>query len=70
MPELSRSAIGTLVSGFGLNEALATALGTFGSVTNNYYTIEKVDLSGDPTATKAATTLWNGVRRQIRMGAM
>ena len=41
-----------------------------GQTTNNYYTIEKVDLSGDPAAVKAAGTLWNGVRRQMRMGAI
>ena len=39
-------------------------------IRDSYYTIEKVDLSGDPAAVKAAGTLWNGVRRQMRMGAI
>lgn len=70
LSELTRSGVGNLMGGFSLQTALASAGGANAAVTNNYYTIEKVDLSGDLVATKAASTLWNGVRRQIRMGAM
>ena len=57
------------LGGFGFAAAFAAAPAG-GQTTNNYYTIEKVDLSGDPAAAKAAGTLWNGVRRQMRMGAI
>ena len=55
------------LGGFGFSLAMAGAGSPAGNATNNYYTIEKVDLSGDPAAVKAAETLWGNVRRQIRM---
>ena len=57
------------LGGFGFAAAFAAAPAG-GQTPNNYYTIEKVDLLGAPAATKAAGTLWNGVRRQMRMGAI
>ena len=55
------------LGGFGFSLAMAGAGSPAGNATNNYYTIEKVDLSGYLAAVKAAETLWGNVRRQIRM---
>ncbi len=53
--------------GFAAKLSLAAPSGSAYSVTNYYYTIDGVDISGDPAAQKAAETLWSSVRRQVRM---
>ena len=53
--------------GFGFSPAMAGAGALSTGATNNYYTIEKVDLSGSPVAERAAESLWGDVRRQMRM---
>ncbi len=55
------------VPGFAATLALATPSASAYSVTNYYYAIDGVDISGDPAAQKAAETLWSSVRRQVRM---
>lgn len=55
------------VPGFAAKLSLAAPSGSAYSVTNYYYTIDGVDISGDPAAQAAAETLWSSVRRQVRM---
>ena len=64
---VERDKVVALIGTYGSSLAMAGAGSPAGNATNNYYTIEKVDLSGDPAAVKAAETLWGNVRRQIRM---
>lgn len=65
--ELASSAAG-LRGGFGFPLAMAGFGSQSVSATNTYYTIEKVDLSSNQVAVKAAESLWGTVRRQMRMG--
>lgn len=65
--ELASVAAG-LREGFDLSRAM-TGFGLQSvSATNTYYTIEKVDLSDNQVAVKAAESPWGTVRRQMRMG--
>ena len=43
--------------------AAATAV-----VTNNYYTVERIDASGDPAVRRDVDNLWADVRRHVRTG--
>lgn len=57
------------VRGTGADMAAAAYAGVgAGCVTNNYYTIERLDASGDPAVRKATGDLWGAVRRYSRTG--
>ncbi len=64
---LNVQGLSTAFGGFGFSPAMAGAGVAGAGATNNYYTIEKVDLSGSPVAERAAESLWGDVRRQMRM---